>query len=560
MNPDRDRVERELVTTLYRQMAPGLIALGTTSGIAVLATLLWVRVPGPLVIAWTVGHLALVAGWVLGDSAYRRRPTRDVLRWETWARVFATLSAAMWGIAALLFFDERDFETTAFLMVFYAGICVVCAVAFSASWSVVVPVTLAVVLPLALRAVASGHSTFMLLGLGQLTYLALILVASRRHHQSLRRATELQFKNEELLAEKTRFLAAASHDLRQPLHALNLFTELLEEKSSDAQQRQFIERIHASSRALNGLLDGLLEMSRIDSEALKPQRRHFAVNALLHELADETREHATRKGLEFELHVPSDEVIIDSDPELLARVVRNLLSNAVRYSDSGTIQLSLRSGPQLSVCDQGRGIAPQHQARVFEAFFQVGNPERDRERGLGLGLSIVRGLCQALGHRVTLISQPQRERGTEFTIDLPAGLAERVERTREPAPPTRGFHGARVLVIDDEAEVRSGMHALLSSWGCEPICVASLKETMAVTTAPAALICDSRLPDQITGVMALEQLEARFGPLKAIFVTGDTAPDQIRALKDTGRVVLFKPVSPGKLRAALSAATSAPTA
>jgi CheY-like chemotaxis protein len=285
---------------------------------------------------------------------------------------------------------------------------------------------------------------------------------------------------------------------------------------------------------------------------------------LLRELEGEVTGTAARKGLRLEVKPTS--AIVESDRELLGRVLRNLLANAVRYTDKGTVTVETRSeGAKLvvSVADTGVGIPPTAQEKVFEEFYQVGNPERDREQGLGLGLSIVRGICRTLEHKLTLISQPQRAVGTEVLVEVPLGEGSLVLEPQPVRPSMdHGFRGRRVLVIDDEKDVRDAMKALLESWNCEPLCAGSFDEASALLAgkaAPDAVVCDYRLPNNMNGVMAIEGLEKQLSrKLPALLVTGDTSPERIREMKQTGHAMLFKPAVPGKLRAALSALLNKP--
>jgi CheY-like chemotaxis protein len=405
----------------------------------------------------------------------------------------------------------------------------------------------------------------------------LCLVASRRLQRILTRSAELRFQNEDLavqlgrenqrvadaLLAKTKFLAAASHDLRQPLHALNLFVELLDARVREPEPRAFLDRIASSSRALEGLLNALLDISRIDAHSLPVRRGQVPLGQLFGQLEEELGEQARQKGLD--LRVSDGGLVVKSDPELLARVLRNLLANALRYTSLGSVSLEARAEGEtvaISVADTGPGIPAAEQEKVFEEFYQIGNRERDRDKGLGLGLSIVRGLCALLEHPVRLVSQPERPRGTEFVVTVPAGQAALVEHpppAQRPAAET--LAGRRILVIDDERDIRAGMAALLGSWQCEALCAASADEAVALLerspALPDVVVCDYRLPGALTGPRALEHLERRFGArLPAVIITGDTAAEEIRAVKQSGRPLLFKPVMPGKLRAAITALVS----
>ena len=539
------------------------MAFGTVMGIALLATLEWVRHPGLPVLLWAGTHLLILTPYLVRETWERRRKDPDVASWAPWFHTTLFVSGLAWGLEGVLFFDASDPLWTALRLVFFAGLGVVCVATFAADYTFLRLAAL-IVIPQATVMFLAGDPTHVVMAAGQIIYMSLCVVVTLRLHGMIRRSVELRFRSEDAYQSKARFLAAASHDLRQPLHALSLFVELLAARVQDPVQRAFVDRIDLSSRALGGLLNALLDLSRVDAGALKPRLTHFELDKLLRELEGEVTGAAAHKGLRLEVRATA--VIVESDRELLGRVLRNLLANAVRYTEKGTVTVEARSeGAKLvvSVADTGVGIPPSAQEKVFEEFYQVGNPERDREQGLGLGLSIVRGICRTLDHRLTLISQPQRAVGTEVLVEVPLGEASRV---LEPQPvrlsSDPGFRGRRVLVIDDEKDVRDAMKALLESWNCEPLCAGSFDEASALLAgkdAPDAVVCDYRLPNNMNGVMAIEGLEKQLSrKLPALLVTGDTSPERIREMKQTGHAMLFKPAVPGKLRAALSALLNKP--
>ena len=579
MTRERERIRRELAEALFRQVTPGVLAAGAAAGLALFCALQRVFTPRPAVWVWGAAHLAMVLSFTAGDALYRRRTAgrHDAVAWSRWLNAALLGSAAMWTVALPLFFDGSNPTSTAFHVMFYAGTSMITLVGLSpafagyASYAVVTGVTMAALLW------RSGTDVHRIMSLAECLGVMISLVGAWRLRQLLVNAAELRFQNEDLAerlrvekeraeeasAAKTRFLAAASHDLRQPLQALCLFAELLESRPDDPQRHAWITGLSASSRALEGLLNALLDVSRIEAGRLEPRSGHFPLGPVFDALRLEWQGQAERKGLLLTVRPATH--VVEADPELLGRVLRNLLSNALRYTEAGEILLEARDGAAgrvtLSVADTGRGIPPAEQERVFEEFHQLGNPHRDRELGLGLGLTIVRGICRALGWRLALTSQPVRERGTEVTVGVPLGDAARIDPKVEPAVAPGALSGRRVLVIDDEKDIRVGLAALLTSWSCEAVCAGSLREAQALVDSaglPDAIVCDDRLPESMTGPLALETLEKRFGArLPAVFVTGDTSPERIRAMKETGRALLFKPVMPGKLRAALTALLAA---
>ncbi len=362
-------------------------------------------------------------------------------------------------------------------------------------------------------------------------------------------------KAEEALASKNRFLAAASHDLRQPLHAQGLFLHALLNDRSTGLPRGILGKLQATHQALGHMLDGLLDLSLTESGALTPHPRSFPLKPLFAKLAAEFSALARRKGLSFSSRAP--ELWTESDPELLERMLRNLLSNAIRYTKKGKVELHCRRQKSflfLEVLDTGPGIAPSEKEKVFTEFYQIKNSGRNSAQGLGLGLSIVRGLSRVLGHPVTLVSLPRLRRGCVFSVKIP--LARPAQRSPRLTRPSR-FHGQAILVLDDDRAIREGLRKILKSWNLTPLCVSSGAEALALLrkkgqTPPQILLCDYHLGGKETGEQALTRIRAALKKdLPTIMITGDASPERVRAARALGLSLLFKPLDPLKLRAAL---------
>ncbi len=361
---------------------------------------------------------------------------------------------------------------------------------------------------------------------------------------------------------KTGFLAAASHDLRQPIHALGLYLDTLRHRPLEPAAREIVDRMDGSVAALDSLLNALLDISRIDAGALVPRPRAFDLGALLHRLADEFAPEAAARALRFSARVGGKaSAVVWSDPMLVERVLRNLLANAVKYTKSGGVLVTCRprgvgsASPQwrVEVWDTGPGIAAEERERVFEEFYQAGNPERDRRGGLGLGLSIVRRLAQLL--RLPLALHSRLGHGTRIVLDLPA-----TDEAIEPLPVAEAelpLEGLAVAVIEDDAEVRGAMRTLLLGWGCRVFDGADADEVMAGALgeghAPAAVVADLRLRGGRDGRVEIARLREAFGgELPALLVSGDSAPERVRLMENSGLPWLAKPVSAARLRSWLA--------
>jgi signal transduction histidine kinase len=367
---------------------------------------------------------------------------------------------------------------------------------------------------------------------------------------------------------KTTFLAAASHDLRQPVHALGLYMAALVDDDLSAAQQDLVQRMKASLGVLDTMFNALLDISRMDAGAVVPRLRPFAPAPLLHRLADEFAPQAAERDLRLSVRVADMPAGLHarSDPVLVERIVRNLLGNAVKYTRSGGVLLScrLRRGPAphwlIEIWDTGPGIAAADRERVFEEFYQVGNPERDRLAGLGLGLSIVRRLTGLLEHRLALVTRPGR--GSRFALELPCTD----EALPRPSAADRDgtVAGLVVAVIDDDPDVRTGMQLLLARWGCHVVAGADaaeiLQQLRVAGSAPRAIVADYRLRGGDTGIEAIAALRAGCGSaLPALLVSGDSSPEQLALMQASGHACMSKPLRPARLRSWLvGAATTQP--
>ncbi len=354
---------------------------------------------------------------------------------------------------------------------------------------------------------------------------------------------------EEANAAKSKFLAAASHDLRQPVHAQGLFLEVLSRSQLTAQQSDLLASARAASEASAEMLNTLLDFSRIEAGVVAPQMRSFRVQTLLNKIEREFVQQADAKGLNYRSRESA--LVLWSDPALIEMILRNLISNAIRYTTQGGLLVTCRQragDAVLEVWDTGIGIEPGQQSEVFREFHQLGNPERDRRKGLGLGLAIVDGLARALGHPLSLRSKVQQ--GSVFRLLVPVSTAALPIELALPEPGQPARLNMRVLLIDDEESVRAGMLHLFQDWGCECVAAASIEEALALARlqAPEVVVSDYRLRELRTGVEAIAALRGLLGEgLPALLITGDTAPDRLREALASGITLLHKPVSPSHL-------------
>jgi len=355
---------------------------------------------------------------------------------------------------------------------------------------------------------------------------------------------------------KSRFFASASHDLRQPLHALSLFVAALKARNKQPGTQSLIDNIEASTAAMELLFNSLLDISRLDAGAIETHPVHFSLGSMLDNLNKQFSPLAAEKNLRLRFH-PID-VTLYSDPLLIERILLNLIANAIRYTDKGGVLVACRRRGRmlrLSVIDSGRGIPPEQQESVFQEFVQLDNPARDRSKGLGLGLAIVSRLSRLLGHRVDLLSRPGH--GSAFSIDVPCGDAELIQSPVPLAAPGQLAADALVVLVDDESAILRGMAELFDNWHIDLVTAHSVAEAeqglASLDRIPDVIVTDYRLPDYTDGLEVITRLRQRFGhDIPAILVTGDTAPDTISRISHAGFPLLHKPLRPAKLRALLT--------
>lgn len=383
----------------------------------------------------------------------------------------------------------------------------------------------------------------------------IIDVTERKHAEEGLR--EAMLRAEQATNARTRFFAAASHDLRQPLHAISLYLPLLLKRMEQSESREMLGAIQNSCNAMRSLLDSLLDISRLDAGVIEPEIRAVPLLDIFDQLGMEFTPQASAKGLELRV-VPVD-YWVSTDPALLERILRNLLTNAIRYTHGGKILLGARrtgSTVRVEVWDTGIGIPSETLGHVFEEFYQADNPERDRSRGLGLGLAIIERLATLLEHKLGVRSWPGR--GSVFNITLPITEEPISADTQivQARTETGNLHNRVAVLIDDDPIVLEGTQAMLEHWGCQVIATSSVSEAVTAVRAanivPDFILADLRLRGGDTGLDAVTALhEALAKPIPAVIVTGDTDPIRIRQASASGHIIMHKPVEPARLEKAI---------
>lgn len=565
-----DETNAALVAFLFRNMPA---ALGTHLVVPVLvAVVLHGTVSTAVLAPWLAFTLLQVPIRTLVWHRYRQRERgpAEAHRWVRLATMGTTWAGVAWGVGSIVLFVPERLDLQLLLLAVQIGLAMGAVFSGGSHLSTVLTYFYPASVPFCIRLFAEGGSLHFALGGMCALFIVAVSWLATGFRKTLRESVVLRFENLELVQElrhqkdaaeqanraKSRFLAAASHDLRQPLQALTLFNETLRRRDLPAPERAIVEDMTTSIGALDGLFNALLDISRLDAGVVTPNIVTFPLAPLFQRIATEFGPAAEAKGLRLVAATTRRYVV--SDPILCERILRNLVANSVRYTQSGGIVFGCRRGNgivRIEVHDTGIGIPADKHVAVFAEFYQVGNPQRDRTQGLGLGLAIVDRLSKLLGHRISLRSEPGR--GTTFSLELPAGHPR---DHRAPKPPNNDavrLDGVLALVIDDEPHILRGMQMLLESWHCEamvaPSLEAFLEDNATRGAVPDIILSDYRLADGKSGVDAIAALREEFNrDIPAMVISGDIAADRLREAQDAGLTLMHKPIEPDRLLGAMA--------
>ncbi len=536
---------------------------------AVLIAFNWAASHPPI---YALGWLALIAVVVTLRLIYSERFVRLASRGSATQRIAALLliNGVLLALPLITFTGWSDLQRTAYSLIVMATATL--SVATTSGYrSLFLAYAVPTLVPLAaawafLHPDQGSHLARLGVGVLILVFMVFLVGIAKQTQQTFVEASRYRY-SETLLTQdlraaleradesnraKTQFLAAASHDLRQPIHSINVLVAALQMRPLDARSAEIVKLLVSVNQSLSSQLDSLLDISKLDAGVVHPRLDDHGLDEILRRLATGAAGVAAERGLGFE---PSIEpgLTVHTDAGLLSRVVSNLIDNAIKFTPRGgnvSLRLERRDGHAvITVADSGIGIAQAEREHVFREFYQVGNVERDRAKGLGLGLSIVRRLCALLG--VSLHLDSQLGRGTTFTLRLPEVASSRVA-ARQQGMATE-LEAMSILVVDDEAVVRQSMDMLLSELGCTVRLASNVDEAARVAQHHAIdlILSDHRLGGATTGVDAIRAVRALHPKARAALITGDTAPERLREAKASGLALLHKPVTLDALLAVL---------
>ena len=576
----------EVVQTTFDYM-PATLS-GYFAGVCVVIVLFWASAPATLITGWLIVWALMGAGRFAVWQQYKRaRPVTqpEWLRWRLRSNIGSLAAGALWGATGWLFFGHGDgLQLTGLVIIIYtfsvAGVPVL-----SIQPLIYIGYAVLCLLPLVVRIALVGDNEHYLLAGELLLIISLTIVLANTYRQALQRIIELKIQGDEMAAQlrvetqaadearraaeianraKTQFFTAASHDLRQPLHAMGLFAEALRQRVHEPEVAQLVNSINESVDALEGLFSELLDITRIDTGGIEVHEQHFEVGDILRKLRLHFEPAAFEKGLTLRLR--GGRHVVFADPLLVERILRNLVSNAIRYTNDGSVLVSCRRQGErvlLQVWDTGVGIREPEQKKIFDEFYQVPGGrvvDPEQRKGLGLGLAIVKRLAQLMNAPLGLRSHPGR--GTVFTLELPPGKAPRAPAQMLPGKGPVGITlaGRLIVIVEDEPAVRAGLEVLLRGWGAGIKAFESVAESAAWAATcdpevvqPDLLIVDYRLEEGRTGVDAITVLRQRFGSkVPAILVTGSTMTGHEKDAQVHDFHLLIKPVVPNKLRAMIA--------
>ena len=524
-------------------------------------------------VAWTSFITACAFAHIILRVAFGRMTPTDfhLTPWCVGFTLIALGEGLGWGWASVFLLEGQNFDVNLLVMVVVYGIASGSLPAFSCYLPAFYAFFLPTTMPFMVESLAATDplpragallSILFVVVMGGLGWRAnrtfSELVRLRLATQSLANDLGRQ-KNiaEEANLAKSSFLAAASHDLRQPVHALGLFVSALRGTELPPDARRLTDQIEASIDGLDILFTSLLDISKLDAGVVEVHRQAFVIGPLLDRVCRDYANEAEVKGIRLTHYASS--AVVWTDAVLLERLLRNLVSNAIRYTDRGRVVVGCRRRAALlsiEVWDTGRGIPIAMQQKVFQEYVQLGNPERDRSKGLGLGLAIVRRMSDLLGCELIMRSRP--DHGSCFGIRVPRADSARIVAREVATDDAVSVQGKLIVVVDDESAIRDAMTSLLGSWGYAVIVAGDGDEVVRLLAScprkPDLLISDYRLRGEENGIALIERLQGEYNEqIPAMLITGDTAPDRLVQAATSGLLLLHKPVSRSKLRASIAA-------
>ena len=523
-----------------------------------------------MVCAYASRHVMLKVFWQA-----RRQSKILGIDWNVWFTLSNFLGGLAWGYAFYGFYSPTHLAESMIIVALTVGFVAGSLgshLAYLPAFAVYSTTALGMMV---LRLFLEGGHIEVIIGFLGIFYYYVMIVSARESQNLVKQAVVARLQMEELNQElvdqqqelvtaketaekaniaKSKFLATASHDLRQPLHALRLFVDILDERVTEPELKNVAQKITTTTDALEGLFSNLLELAKAEARVIEPHYEVIRLSELLQNIYMESEPLAERKNLQLRVHCR--DVLVDTDATVLTRIVRNFVTNAIRYTNEGGILIGCRkrgNTVRIEIHDTGVGIPKGHLSKVFDEFHQVSNPERDRSKGLGLGLAIADRLAGILNAPLDVWSEEGRGSCFSVTVPIASGKPKAVTLPAQTGLLAPTIAGLRIVFVDDEQEIRDAMKELFESWECEYVLGEGLHDAQAQICEwdfpPDIIITDYRLRDGLLGSQVITELRDYFQlPIPAIIITGDTSPERMKDAISSGATVLHKPIKAIKLR------------
>jgi len=559
-------IEFEQIQLTYKQLpALALISISSTT---LLSIIFWEFLPHTtLIILYTISLLPLTIFPLICAHYFKKVAPKfkNIKNWDKLLILLYFTRSCTWGLIGIMLYEPYSLANQITLLVLLIGVTLFQIRSISGYKPVFYVSAYPLLLPFMIRLLFEFTITTIAISALAFFMMFIFTLFFRKIHHSFIETSTVGFEKTQLAddlakanLDKSRFLAAASHDLRQPLHAQGLYIAELKKNVTSIKAKNIVESLEKSTNAMRIMFDTLLDISKLDAGVVKPDIQHFPVRKIFDELHLDFSGIALDKNLDFRV-VESDS-IVKSDPILLSRIIRNMVTNAIKYTNTGGILLGCRRKAGLlsiEIWDTGIGISPVEQQNIFQEYLQLNNTERDRNKGLGLGLTIVKRLAKLLNHPITLKSTIQK--GSVFSIAVTSGNLNEINYSKSTLSEyfTSDLQNFKILIIDDDSVILEAMQWLLEGWGCIVVCAESAKEAIQRfnnnSFIPDIIIADYRLRNNKTGVEAIQSINTNLiATIPAILITGDTSPSRIEEAQSSGYKILHKPVAPDKLRSLLS--------
>ncbi len=541
-----------------------------------LVTLMWGAVPHKVLLTW-LAVMFIACSLTTIFYLYLKpffKELSDVPQ-ELFYYQLPLIFGLLWGAAGYYFYTPESMAHFSYLIIFLFAMASGGVVVLSSLWLAYIFFCVPILLPSIYFFFGRGDSEHTILAVAILVFMAVMISLSRFTYGFITRLIKMRYENYDLVnalekqkneaieanKDKSRFLSAASHDLRQPVHSLSLLASAITPEINSQKGKKILSQIKTANNVMLDLLNSLLDISKLDAEIVDTNIEVVDVQQLIKKVVDEFSLLARKNGLELRSH--ASQYFVESDPILLENIIRNLLHNAIRYTKEGAVLVSCRKRKGnilIQVWDTGQGIAVEHQELIFVEFQQLQNPERDQNKGLGLGLAICRRLTALINGKLSLKSLMGN--GSVFALEIPAMSEDAVLKHQSlivkalPKIQMIDLNKAVILVIDDNENVLDAMEVLLEGWGCKVLTATSVVETIDVAKSYKgqvnAIIADYRLRENTTGVDAMSAFTDVVNyQMAKVLITGDTAPDRMQEIVAHGIPVLHKPIKSAQLRTAL---------